>query len=155
MDTQRRKEMPYKDLEIRKEYQRNYNREWMRKDYAKNPEKRLAKEVKYRENNPKKRLLYSTRQSAKLKGLSHTITEDDLHLPDICPYLGIPIDYTAGNGKTMSKPSVDRIDSTKGYDNNNVEVMSSLANTMKSKATVEQLILFAKEILRRYDLPSV
>lgn len=42
------------------------------------------------------------------------------------------------------------IDPTKGYIKGNVEVMSSLANTMKSKATPEQLLHFAQEILKRY-----
>ena len=143
--------MPYVDKEKAKEYHREYNRKYMREWYKNNPEKAKERDTTWRTNNPGKRLLNSTRQSAKLKGLEHNIDLDDLFLPEHCPYLGIKIDYSAGTGKTMEKPSVDRIDPNLGYIKGNVEVMSSLANTMKSKATKEQLLSFAKEILKRYE----
>lgn len=142
--------MPYKDKEARKLYHREYNRTYMREWRQNNLEIAKTRETAWRNNNPRKRLLNCTKQSAKLKGLEHNITEEDLELPILCPLLGIPIDYTAGNGKTMLKPSVDRINPTLGYIKGNVELMSSLANTMKSKATPEQLVFFAKEILKRY-----
>lgn len=143
--------MPYKDKETAKEYHREYNRSYMREWYKNNPEIAKARDIKWRENNPKKRLIFSTRQSAKLKNLEHNIDESDLLLPEFCPLIGIKIDYSAGNGKTMQKPSIDRIDPTKGYIKGNVEVVSSLANTMKSKATPAQLLHFAKELIKRYE----
>lgn len=143
--------MPYKDLEKRREFNREYNREYMKASRQANPEKFRLRGEQWRQENPSKRLIHATRQSAKLKNLEHNIDETDLPCPEFCPLLGIKIDYTAGNGKTMLKPSVDRIDPTKGYIKGNVEVMSSLANTMKSKATPEQLITFAKNILKRYE----
>lgn len=143
--------MPLKDKEQRKLYHREYNRIYMREWGRNNKERLSKKEANWRGKNPKSRLLSSTRQSARLKGLEHNIEVSDLSLPILCPLLGITIDYSAGNGKTMEKPSVDRIDPSKGYIKGNVEVVSSLANTMKSKATPEQLIYFAKEILKRYE----
>jgi hypothetical protein len=147
--------MPYKDKEKAKEYHREYNREYMREWHRNNPEASKARDIKWRTNNPQKRLIFSTRQSAKLKGLEHNIEAADLNLPDYCPLIGIKIDYSAGTGKTMEKPSVDRIDPNQGYIKGNIEVMSSLANTMKSKATPEQLLLFAKEIIKRYGQDSL
>lgn len=143
--------MPYKDLEERKRYNREYNRTYMRERRQADPAAARVKETSWRNANPAKRLILCTRQSAKLKVLEHDITADDLSLPEMCPLTGIPIDYSAGTGKTMEKPSVDRIDPDKGYIKGNVEVMSSLANSMKNKATPEQLVFFAKEILRRYE----
>lgn len=144
--------MPYKDKEVKLKFHREYNRAYMRQAYRDNPEKFLERDAKWRERNPAKRLIFSTRSSAKKKGLEHTIDVDDLILTEICPYTKIRIDYTAGNGKTMLKPSVDRIDPSKGYIKGNVEVISSLANTMKSKADIEMLQNFAKEILRRWPI---
>lgn len=120
----------------------------------KNPIKYRGKETSWRNDNPVKRLLYCTRQSAKIKDLEHNIDETDfMLLPTHCPYLGIEIDYSAGNGKTMMKPSIDRVDPGKGYIKGNVELISSLANTMKSNASPEQLVAFAKEVLKRYEVP--
>ena len=115
-----------------------------------NKDKFIERDRKWREANPAKRLLYATKQSSKLKNLEHNIDESDLILPEYCPLLGIKIDYTAGTGKTMLKPSVDRIDPKLGYVKGNVEVMSSLANTMKSNASRSLLRVFAKNILLRY-----
>lgn len=143
--------MPYKDPETRKAFHRIYNNDWLKQDKIKHPEKYKQKYIKEKEANPSKRLFYSTKQSAKIKGLEHTIEESDLICPVYCPYLHIVIDYSAGNGKTLLKPSVDRIDPTKGYIKGNVEVISSLANTMKNNATPTQLVAFATEILKRYD----
>lgn len=144
--------MPHKDLEARRKYNRDRNRVYMRERRQADPEAARIREADYRERRPAIRLLQSTRQSAKLKELEHNITEADLVLTEFCPYLGIKIDYTAGNGKTMRKPSVDRIDPSKGYIKGNVEVVSSLANTMKNKANKEQLQNFALEILKRWPL---
>jgi hypothetical protein len=144
--------MPHKDIEARRKYHRERNRVFMREKRRADPAAARIREADYRERNPAGRLLQSTRQSSKLKNLEHNITINDLKLPEYCPYLGIKIDYTAGNGKTMLKPSVDRIDPTKGYIKGNVEVISSLANTMKNKSTTEQLQKFALEILRRWPV---
>lgn len=138
--------MPLKDKEAR----RIYMREWALKEYHKNKEKHAERKRKSREENPALRLINSTKKTAKTKNLEHNITVEDLILPKFCPLLEIEIDYSAGNGKSMFNPSVDRIDSTKGYIKGNVEVMSMLANAMKNKATVEQLKTFAKNILERY-----
>jgi hypothetical protein len=55
-----------------------------------------------------------------------------------------------GQGRQQYNPSVDRIDSTKGYTPDNIWVISDLANRMKQEATREQLIMFAEGILKLY-----
>jgi hypothetical protein len=139
--------MPIKDKEARLKY----IKEWALQDYHKHPEKYRERSRASRENNPARRLITSTKRTAKIKNLEHNITAEDLVLPKFCPLLGIEIDYSAGNGKNLSNPSVDRIDPTKGYIKGNVEVMSMFANIMKSKASNEQLITFAKNVLRKYS----
>lgn len=138
-------------MPLTKEERRDYNREWMRNNRKKNPQYYREQGIRLRTDNPAKRLIRSTKNSARDKHLEHTITEEDLILPEYCPYLNLQINYNAGTGKHMLNPSVDRIDPTKGYVKGNVEVISNLANTMKCNASKELLIRFAKTILARYD----
>jgi len=142
--------MPFKDKDFAKEYHKQKSRDWMKADRDNNLEKYKERERSFRENNPSKRLLYSTKQTAKKKNIEHSLVESDIICPVLCPYLGIQIDYRAGVGKHMFNPSVDRINPKLGYIKDNIEVISSLANTMKCNATVEQLLAFANEVNKRY-----
>ena len=68
--------------------------------------------------------------------------------PKVCPVLGIELDWNVKiNGGQDNSPSLDRIDSTKGYIPGNVMIMSKLANAMKSNATSEHLVRFSKYML--------
>jgi hypothetical protein len=101
---------------------------------------------------PQKRLIWASKKRAKEKGLEFSITEEDIIIPEICPYLQTPFTYNARRGTDRrTVMTLDRIDTTKGYIKGNVEVISHLANTMKSNATEEELILFAKHILEKFD----
>lgn len=76
---------------------------------------------------------------------------DTTEFPEYCPYLGIKLDYSYGKGAIKdNSPSFDRKDSTKGYTKDNVEIISHKANTMKSNASVEDQLEFAKAILLRH-----
>lgn len=151
VDTETGGILPYKDPEKNKEYMRKYSRERMRKERAANPELHRQRGISFRNRNPLSRILTSTKQTAKLKGLEHNITVEDLQQVLICPYTKIEIDWSV-SGKHMRNPSVDRIDNSKGYIKGNVEVISNLANSMKNQATVEQLQNFALEVLKRYPI---
>lgn len=106
----------------------------------------------YSKVNPKKRLLYAARKRAKQKGLQFNLIEDDIIIPENCPYLGLSFELNAPRGTDRSRVcSLDRIVPELGYVKGNVEVISHLANTMKQHATPEQLVLFAKAILERYE----
>jgi hypothetical protein len=97
--------------------------------------------------NRKKKILFKARERAHKEGISFDITLEDIVLPDKCPYLGIPLTHDLGKGQLPSNSSIDRIDSSKGYIKGNVQIISRLANTMKSNATYEQLLAFAKAII--------
>ena len=95
----------------------------------------------------RQKLLYPARQRAKKKGIECTITKADIKLNKVCPLLGIPIDYSAdkgGPGSVMpNSPSLDRIDSSKGYTPDNIWVISRRANVIKNDATLAELQMIA------------
>jgi len=77
------------------------------------------------------------KDSALKRGLEFNLDEADLIYPNICPVLKIPLNSeTYGN-----KPSVDRIDNTKGYVKGNVRIISQRANRLKADASIEELEL--------------
>jgi hypothetical protein len=119
-------------------------KEWVRN----NKDKVKAAGYRYLENNPEKKLLKSSKANAKAKNLEHTITFGDIVIPTRGPYLGIELTTKVQQRNTASTLSIDRIDSDKGYIPGNVQVISSLANLMKSYATEAQLVTFSNNVLK-------
>ncbi len=120
-----------------------YNRQW-------------SKNHPYSTRKPTSRLLWAARRRAKESNLEFNITKEDIHLPATCPYLCVLLTWHSPKGTSRTTiASLDRIDNTKGYVKGNVEVISHLANSMKSNASPQELVLFAKEILKRYENSSL
>lgn len=113
-------------------------------------EKQKQATYKFLTNNPKKKLIYSARNNAKLRGIEFNITEDDVVIPTHCPLLGVRLTCIFGEGRVSTNMSLDRIDNTKGYTPDNIQVICDLANRMKQDATPEQLIAFANGVLNTY-----
>lgn len=101
---------------------------------------------KSRENNLEKRMFASAKERAKKKELDFNIELSDIVIPEFCPILGIRI-FKGNTSARKNSPSLDRIDSAKGYIKGNINVISNLANTMKSNATVEELLAFSNYML--------
>lgn len=123
------------------------------------PESVRAIKAKYRKHNPEKLYQYilnnyewylfnSARNRARIHGIEFTITKEDIIIPTHCPYMGFELTRIQGKGRQKTNPSLDRIDSTKGYIPGNVEVISDLANRVKQDATIPQLRLFAEYVLK-------
>lgn len=128
---------------------------------------RLDKDRLYRANNPDKvaawskasyekrvnespnKIMWSNaKQRAKRKGLSFTITPDDIVIPTHCPIFKIKLKRSSTNGPCPTSPSLDRVVSNLGYVPGNVRVISNMANRLKSDLTIEQaecLLAYMKE----------
>ena len=66
-----------------------------------------------------------------------------------CPVFGFElINGDDGPMGRNNSPSVDRIDSSKGYTDDNIQIISKLANSMKQNATEEELYKFAEWVLK-------
>lgn len=101
--------------------------------------------------SPEQKMLKRAKDRSKLKNLECNISLDDIHIPKICPILGIELRVHSGSsGGRPESPALDRIDNTKGYVSGNVWVISHRANQMKVDASPEELKLFAKWINREY-----
>ena len=124
----------------------------LNKNYIDNKPHRLQKNQKFRSDLPIVKILRQAKETAKKKGLEFNITEEDIFLPEQCKYLNIPLTNTQGEGAVWSNYSIDRIDPCKGYIKGNVEIISRKANIMKSTATQEELITFAKNILKIFGV---
>lgn len=86
------------------------------------------------------RLMYnSAKYRAKIKGWDFDITEEDIVIPERCPVFGVALDRNKGPWS----PSLDRIDSSRGYVKGNVQVISTRANLLKNNATADELRMLA------------
>ena len=114
--------------------------------YSKNRE-RLLEQARLRNRIPTERRkgqFATVRSRAREAGIPFTITPDDLVFPETCPILEIPLTY---GGSKWHSPSIDRVIPELGYVPGNVRVVSTLANSMKNGANLEQLKTFAKNIV--------
>lgn len=137
----------YAKSENRKRRQEQQRKYWHTNPDAKykNNEYKKAYNKRHRAKDPVQYLIYTSRSRAKFKGLEHSITKQDLTIPTHCPVLGIELDYgpnATGRGRKHldNCPSLDRINSSKGYVPGNVQIISWRANKLKQDATKEELV---------------
>ena len=91
-------------------------------------------------------LVSKARGRARASGVECTITADDLTIPDFCPLLGIQLRRCLGGSPGPGSPSIDRIDSSRGYVPGNVWVISHRANRIKGDASALELIRIGKAL---------
>lgn len=110
-------------------------------------EKMYEEKRRSRLNNIQSCIWVKAKQRAEKYRLDFNIDVSDIHIPDICPILEVPLEYGT-KGDYEYSPSIDRIDTTKGYVKGNIAIISKKANSMKNNATFEELQKFCKNILR-------
>lgn len=98
----------------------------------------------YRKEHPIKYLLSMAKRRAKARGIEFNIVPADVSVPEVCPLLGLKLDSWSDN--KWVKPSLDRIDNSKGYIKGNVMIVSFRANVLKNNATAEELLTLAQNL---------
>jgi hypothetical protein len=108
----------------------------------------LKSQINYRDNYIRL-LVQRARERARNNNYICDLDEDDIILPEKCPLLNVP--FVLGDPKNKWYTySLDKIDPQKGYTKDNIQIITYLANTMKNKASKEELITFAKNILKLF-----
>lgn len=150
-----KQEKPYTDFHSNGKYLRsqcklciNQTRQiW----YANNKTFMKRKARMYTQDHWEQQLVSTSKRRAKQINLDHNITTADIIIPNICPYLGVVLTCILGKGYIPTNASLGRIDNIKGYISGNVQIISRMANVMKSSATEKQLLDFAKNVLRLHE----
>ena len=93
---------------------------------------------------------------ARKKSIEFTIKVTDIFIPQKCPILGVELSkiwgsVTQNSQNRSNKPSIDRVDPSKGYVLGNIEVLSYRANMLKGDGTIEEHLKIAA-FLRKYGL---
>lgn len=111
-------------------------------------------------DDPSKRSQYMLgriKNRAKKNGMEFNITVDDLVIPELCPVFFVPIIIDDARGKSChdrpNSPSVDRLDSTKGYVKDNIRVISNRANILKRNSTTEELSAIILYMKKHFEHP--
>lgn len=93
-----------------------------------------------------KEIYNKLKNSAKKRGIEFELSLTDLNeitFPITCPVFGIPLKWNSGKAADDSY-SFDRIDSTKGYNIENIIITSWKANRLKNNASQEDLLKISK-----------
>lgn len=96
---------------------------------------------------PEVKTLYNRlKSSAKKRHIEFNLSITDMYLIDYpltCPILGIAMAFNRGKVQDNSY-SVDRIDSTKGYELDNIQIISYRANMLKNNASAAELQMLSQ-----------
>jgi len=135
------------------ESQKKKNKEYYQKNKNILIKKRNEQKKKQNRNNPVNSLFKESEYRSKKNGINHTINKKDIIIPEKCPIFGIILEYASIN--RHNSPSLDRLDSNKGYTKDNINVISYRANFIKGNATFEEFEAIYKwwkaELKKRED----
>lgn len=126
-----------------------YNRKYSRQYHKEHPGWSAAQSRLYQARHPKWQLLHHAKKRAQAKGKPFSISEKDFEIPKTCPILGIPL-FKGDKVMCRNSPTLDEIIVGKGYIPGNVQILSYKANTMKSDATVKELLKFSEWVQKTY-----
>jgi hypothetical protein len=141
-----------------------------REQYTKHLEQNKARDKNYRQAHkdtiknymlnytadPKNRirmLCYNAARRAKSRQLEYSGKIEELLIsnpPLYCACCGVILDYVRGKGNNPKAPSIDRVDSSKGYIPNNIEIICVRCNLVKTDGTIaehELIVQYMKEHL--------
>jgi hypothetical protein len=125
------------------ESKKEYNKRRRKEDPERIKKLEEGYKIKIFAADPARYMWRAKRSGARTLGIEFSITKEDIKevLVDVCPVLGIPLEFNMGkrDRHNYNSYSIDRIDSSKGYVKGNIQVMSKRANTLKSDATLEEL----------------
>jgi hypothetical protein len=88
--------------------------------------------------DPARYLYFRVKYRAKTDGIVFELEPSDIFIPEFCPVLGLRLSPVWAPQGDEAKPSLDRLDPTKGYVRGNVTVISLRANRIKTDATAEE-----------------
>lgn len=137
------------------EYYKNWLKEnpekrklYKQRAYNKNPEHYRRKQIEWRNNNPERYMQTYLRGQARVRAKSQNVpfnlTIDDIVIPKYCPiFPWIELKKNDKPYANENSPTVDKIIPELGYVKNNIQIISSRANIIKSNATLRELKAFA------------
>lgn len=67
----------------------------------------------------------------------------------LCAITGEPMTMTLGKGRLSTNMSIDRIDSSKPYIQNNVQLVTTFANLAKNNMSMVDFVNFCKKVLKQ------
>jgi len=119
--------------------------------FVRNKVSLAARVTAYYTNNYAKRLIVSSKRSAKTKGFQHNLSEAHLNTQlatGKCQVTGLPVASNIGTGQKRGaySPSLDRIDNNVGYIDSNVRIVSWQYNLAKGKFSDRDLNALAVAI---------
>lgn len=87
--------------------------------------------------NPRQAIRDRAKQTAKNRNIEFELTVEDIpEIPEFCPvFPWVKLEHRTGKGRKgnfPNSPSIDRIDSSKGYVRGNIRIISLRANMLKS-----------------------
>lgn len=115
-------------------------KELNRKSYFLNKEERNRGMEDYKKKNINKIIFNTAKYRAKQRNIEFTLELSDIIIPEYCPILGIKLEINYGKGRIMcdSSPSLDRINSDKGYVKENICIISWKANRIKNDGNAQE-----------------
>ncbi len=118
---------PYSEFHIHKDCVNGYN------TVCKECRKPISK-ASYETWSVEYKLWTRAMSRAKQRNREFSIAISDIVIPERCPVLNKKLIYN-----TEYAPSLDRLDSSKGYTKDNIRVISRRANTLKNNSNIQEL----------------
>jgi len=109
------------------------------------------KQIHIPKKSPEYIIWYRAKDNSQKSNREFNLSVEDITIPEYCPYLNIKLSTQFKDNGLPNYFSIDRIDSSKGYIKENIQVISRLANTIKNNATIEELITFSQNILKLHN----
>lgn len=130
---------------------RRYARDKSKPTFIERERKRVQRQ---REGKPYRirSMFYSTKSSAAKRGIPFLLSKSDIAVQVelqawTCARTGLSFDLRSFGGQLPFGPSVDRIDSNRGYEPGNIEIVCYMYNCAKNRFTHEDVLTFAQALV--------